>query len=161
MDDWPAASSMVKVCAHPARPVRGKRVWMTGAGGAAAEIGFALLRRGVAALTIHNRTAARAEALAARLRAAYPNRAVASGGLDPAGSDIVINATSLGLKSGDALPVDAALLTPAMLAAEVVMDPEITPFLAAAARIGCATHGGLPMLMEQIPILAEFVSGEG
>lgn len=119
------------------------------------------MHHGVAALTIHNRTAARAEALAARLRAAYPNRAVASGGLDPAGSDIVINATSLGLKSGDALPVDAALLTPAMLAAEVAVDPEITPFLAAAARIGCATHGGLPMLMEQIPILAEFVSGEG
>ena len=140
--------------------VRGKRVWMTGAGGAAAGIGFALLRHGVATLGIHNRTAARAEALVARLRTAFPLGAIASAGPDPAGKEIVINATSLGLKPGDALPVDAALLTPAMLAAEVVMDPDITPFLAAAARAGCVTHGGLPMLMEQIPILAEFVTGE-
>ena len=95
------------------------------------------------------------------MRTAFPLGAIASAGPDPAGKEIVINATSLGLKPGDALPVDAALLTPAMLAAEVVMDPDITPFLAAAARSGCVTHGGLPMLMEQIPILAEFVSGEG
>jgi shikimate dehydrogenase len=39
--------------------VRGRRVWMAGAGGAAAGIGFAMLRHGVASLTIHNRTAAR------------------------------------------------------------------------------------------------------
>jgi shikimate dehydrogenase len=139
--------------------VRGRRVWMAGAGGAAAGIGLALLRHGVAALTIHNRTASRAEALAARLRRAWPGAAVAAGGADPAGHDMVVNATSLGLKPEDALPVDPALLRPGMLAAEVVMQPEVTRFLAAAAERGCRTHGGLPMLTEQVPILAAFVGG--
>lgn len=141
--------------------VRGRRVWMAGAGGAAAGIGYAMLRHGVAALTIHNRTASRAEALVTRLRAALPGAPVAGGSADPAGHDIVVNATSLGLEPDDALPVDAALLAPGMLAAEVVMQPDRTAFLEAAAARGYATHPGLPMLLEQIPILADFVSGEG
>ncbi|MDB5380363.1 MAG: Shikimate dehydrogenase [Rubritepida sp.] len=140
--------------------VRGRRVWMAGAGGAAAGIGFALLRHGVAALTIHNRTAARAEALAARLGAACPGAAVATGGADPEGHDIVVNATSLGLEETDALPIDPACLTPGMLAAEVIMQPEVTRFLEEAAARGCPTHPGLPMLIQQIPILADFVTGE-
>lgn len=140
--------------------VRGRRVWMAGAGGAAAGIGFALLRHGIAALTIHNRTAARAEALAIRLGAACPGAAVATGRGDPAGHDIVVNATSLGLEDTDALPVDPARLTPGMLAAEVIMQPEVTRFLAEAAARGCPTHPGLPMLLQQIPILADFVTGE-
>jgi shikimate dehydrogenase len=133
--------------------VRGRRVWMAG-------IGFALLRHGVAALTIHNRTAARAEALAIRLGAACPGAAVATGGADPEGHDIVVNATSLGLEETDALPIDPACLTPGMLAAEVIMQPEVTRFLEEAAARGCPTHPGLPMLIQQIPILADFVTGE-
>jgi shikimate dehydrogenase len=139
--------------------VRGRRIWMAGAGGAAAGIGYAMLRHGVAALTIHNRTAARAEALVIRLGAACPGTAVAIGGPDPAGHDIVVNATSLGLEDTDALPIDPARLTPGMLVAEVIMQPAITRFLEAAASRGCPTHPGLPMLIQQIPILADFVTG--
>lgn len=138
--------------------VRGKHVWMVGAGGAAAGIGHAMLRNGVARLTIHNRTAARADALVARLLGAMPGAPVSCGGPDPAGHDIVVNATSLGLHATDALPLDAEMLAPGMLVAEVVMQPDRTALLAAAARRGCATHPGLPMLLEQIPILAEFVA---
>lgn len=138
--------------------VAGRRVWMAGAGGAAAGVGFALLRHGAAALGVHNRGRARAEALVGRLRAAFPGREIAAVAPDPAGFDIVVNATSLGLGPEDALPVDPALLRPAMLAAEVVMQPEVTRFLAAAAALGCATHPGLPMLLEQVPILADFVT---
>lgn len=140
--------------------VAGRRVWMAGAGGAAAGIGFALLQHGVAMLGVHNRGAARAAALVTRLRAAYPGAGIAAAGPDPAGFDIVVNATSLGLEPEDALPVDPALLRPAMLAAEVVMQPEVTRFLAAASAIGCATHQGLPMLTEQVPILADFVTAQ-
>jgi shikimate dehydrogenase len=76
--------------------VAGRRVWMAGAGGAAAGVGFALLRHGAAALGVHNRGTARAEALVARLRGAFPDRDIAAIGADPAGFDIVVNATSLG-----------------------------------------------------------------
>jgi len=126
--------------------VRGARIWMAGAGGAAAGIGYAVLRHGAAALTVHNRTTARAQALVDRLAA---------------GLEIVVNATSLGLKPGDALPVDPSQLEACMLAAEVVMQPEVTPFLREAAARGCRTHGGLAMLVEQVAILCDFVAPAG
>jgi shikimate dehydrogenase len=62
--------------------VRGRRVFLAGAGGAASAIAFALGKHGAAALTIHNRTAATAETLAARVRSAWPALAVAAGGPD-------------------------------------------------------------------------------
>lgn len=140
--------------------VRGARIWMAGAGGAAAGIAHAFLRHGAAALTIHNRSPARAGALAARLSAAMPGSPVAVGGADPTGHDIVVNATSLGMQAGDALPVDPALLSPSMLVAEVVMQPDVTALLAAAEARGCRTHRGIAMLTAQVPILADFVTGD-
>jgi shikimate dehydrogenase len=140
--------------------LRGRRVWMAGAGGAAAGIGYALLRHGIGALTIHNRTPARADALVARLAAALPGAPLALGGPDPAGHDIVVNATSLGLKPTDTLPLEPRLLQPSMLVAEVVMQPDVTALLEAAAVRGCGTHRGLHMLTEQVPILADFVAAE-
>ena len=137
--------------------VTGRAVFLAGAGGAASGIAFAVARHGAARLTIHNRTAAKAEALAARLRAAHPGCDTRAGGPDPAGHAVVVNATSLGMQAGDALPLDVAGLAPPMLAAEAIMAPEVTPFLAEAARRGCATHGGKPMLAAQIALLARFM----
>jgi shikimate dehydrogenase len=138
--------------------VAGRRIWMVGAGGAAAGIGFALLRHGAASLTVNNRTTERAEALVSRLAAALPGSAVTVGAADPAGHDVVVNATSLGLKPTDPLPVEPRFLAPGMLAAEVVMQPDVTAFLEAAASRGCRVHRGLPMLTEQVAILASFVT---
>jgi shikimate dehydrogenase len=139
--------------------VAGRAVFMAGAGGAGSGIAFAFARNGAARLTIHNRTAGKAEALAARIRATFPACDARAGVPDPSGHDIVANATSLGMKEGDALPLDVARLAPAMIAAEVIMTPEVTPFLAEAARRGCATHGGKPMLAAQIALLARFMGG--
>ena len=140
--------------------VAGRTVFMAGAGGAGAGLAYAFARHGAARLTIHNRTAAKAEALAARVRTAYPACDTRAGSADPSGHDIVVNATSLGMKEGDALPLDVTRLVPPMLAAEVIMTPEVTPFLAEAARRGCATHGGKPMLAAQIALLARFMGAE-
>ena len=140
--------------------VIGRAVFMAGAGGAGAGLAFAFARHGAARLTIHNRTAAKAEDLAARVRAAYPACDARAGGADPAGHDVVVNATSLGMKEADALPLDVTRLAPPMLAAEVIMTPEVTPFLAEAAKRGCATHGGKPMLAAQIALLARFMGAE-
>lgn len=137
--------------------VAGRSVFMAGAGGAAAGLAFAFARHGATRLTIHNRTAAKAEALAARVRAAHPGCDVRVGGPDPSGHEVVVNATSLGMHGGDALPLDVAGLAPPMLAAEVIMAPEVTPFLAEAARRGCETHGGGPMLAAQVALLARFM----
>ena len=137
--------------------VRGRRVYLAGAGGAAAAIAFAVAKHGAAALTIHNRTAAKAEALADRVRRAFPACAVAAGGPAPRGHDLVVNATALGMRPDDHLPLDAAGLEPGALAAEIVIRDEPTPFLAAAAHRGCRTHPGAPMLVAQIDLMLDFL----
>lgn len=137
----------------------GKSVLLVGAGGAAAAIACALARAGLGRLVIANRTPARADRLATRLRAAFPDVPVVAGPPDPAGVDLVINATSLGLWPADPLPVDPDRLDPATIVAEVVMNPAITPLLAAAAARGCRIHEGVAMIEGQLDAIARYVTG--
>jgi shikimate dehydrogenase len=137
--------------------VRGKHVFLAGAGGTASAIAFALARQGAARLTIHNRTPQKAIDLAARLRAAHPGLEVFAGGPSPAGADIVVNATSVGMKEGDGLPLDPAGLGPGMVATDVMSHRETTALLAEAARRGCGTHPGLPMLVREIEMMIDFM----
>jgi shikimate dehydrogenase len=106
----------------------GKRAFLAGAGGAASAIAFALAERGVARLTIANRSQDKAEALARRLAPLFPDLALSTEA-GPEDHDIAINATSLGLKEGDPLPFDPARLPAGALVAEVVMQPDIKRML--------------------------------
>jgi shikimate dehydrogenase len=130
--------------------MKGKRVLLVGAGGAGRAIAFALAREGVRALTIANRTASRAAALAAEVAKAAPGMEVTSGPPDPSGHDVIINATSLGLHETDPLPVDPDLLRPEMAVIEIIAATEVTPLRRAAIDIGCRTMGGRPMVAHQI-----------
>lgn len=132
---------------------RGMRAYLAGAGGAAAAIAFALAEAGVASLTIANRTRARSAALAERLGRLYPKLAVAIAPVPPTGHDLVVNATSLGLRDDDPLPIDARELSAGQIVAEVIMDPERTPLLRAAQAVGCRVHPGYPMLAEQLTLM--------
>lgn len=131
----------------------GRSAALAGAGGAASAIAFALAAAGVARLTILNRTADRAEALAARLRAAYPALAIAAEGTQ-AEHDLLVNGTSLGMRPQDAAPFDLTALHAGQFVAEAIMDPETTPLLAAALAAGCRIQKGLPMLECQIALMA-------
>jgi shikimate dehydrogenase len=135
---------------------QGRRAFVAGAGGAAAAVSFALARAGVAAITIHNRTAPRAEALARKLRAAYPSCDVRTGAADPAGHDLAVNATSVGLEPGDPLPFEVSDLERTTVVAEVLMKPEKTPLLVAAERHGCPIHLGRHMLDSQVDLMFAF-----
>lgn len=136
---------------------KGKSAYLAGAGGAANAIAFALVDAGVSRLTIANRTRAKAEDLAGRLRDAYPGTPVEIGTPDPSGHDIVVNGTSLGLKEGDALPLDTGRLQPEQTVAEIIMQPEETALLKAAAARGCKVHFGKPMLACQLDLMADFL----
>jgi shikimate dehydrogenase len=91
-----------------------------------------------------------------RLQAHYPDLDVRPGSADPAGYDFVVNATPLGMKQGDPLPMDVARIAPSTFVGEVVMKEEITPFLAAVRARGCDYQIGTDMLFEQIPAYLEF-----
>jgi shikimate dehydrogenase len=137
--------------------VKGRRVYLVGAGGAANAIAFALADAGVAELTIANRTAAKAEQLASHLGSHYPQLNISIGSPNPSGHEIVVNATSLGMKEGDPYPLDTAGLSLGMTVAEIIMEPEMTPLLAAARERGCRLHFGKPMLDCQLELMASFM----
>ncbi|CAG0952212.1 shikimate dehydrogenase [Burkholderiales bacterium] len=132
------------------------RALVVGAGGVGSAIAASLAGAGVAAIDLFDVDAAAADALAARLRRHYPAIDVRTGSNDPAGQDVVVNATPLGMNEGDPLPVDVARLAPDAFVGEVVMRDEMTAFLTAARARGCRFQVGTDMLFEQIPAYLEF-----
>jgi shikimate dehydrogenase len=138
------------------RPARGASALVVGSGGVGSAIAASLAAAGVARLGTFDVNAGSAEALAARLREHYPALAASTGSRDPAGWDIVVNATPLGMNAGDPLPFDADRLAPATFVGEVVMKEEHTPLLRAAMARGCTVQVGTDMLFEMIPAYLEF-----
>jgi len=136
----------------------GRRAYLVGCGGVARAMATALAEAGVARLRLYDPDFARAEALAATLRAQFPGLACALGPADPAQFDLAINATPLGMQPGDALPFDASRLTPRTAVADVTTKPEITPLLAAARARGCPIATGRDMFEAQT-MLAERLFG--
>lgn len=142
--------------AHGIEP-QGLSAYIAGAGGAANAIAFALAGIGITRLTLANRTAAKAEDLASRLAKAFPSLPVTIGTRDASGHDLVINATALGMKNDDPLPLDPATLDARQIIAEIIMEPEETPIMAAARAKGCRVHPGKPMLLAQRELMARFM----
>lgn len=136
---------------------KGRSVLLLGAGGAANAIAFAMADAGIARLCIANRTRAKAEDLVSRLLGAFPDLRVELGAGDIGSHDIVINATSLGLSPDDPLPVDVTQLNAKQTVAEIIMQPRVTPLLAAAEAKGCRIQYGLPMLECQLVMMARFM----
>lgn len=134
----------------------GARALVVGAGGVGSAIAASLAKAGVEELGLFDSQASAAEELGQRLTAHYPTLRVATGSNDPEGFDLVVNATPLGMKPGDPLPIDISRLSASAFVGEVVMAQEITPFLAAARARGCAVQVGTDMLFEQIPAYLEF-----
>ena len=134
----------------------GASALVVGCGGVGSAIAASLAAAGVARIGLFDAAAATAEGLAARLRANYPPLAASVGAPDPSGYDIVVNATPLGMKDDDPLPIDVERLAPTTFVGEVVMKTEFTPLLRAAQRKGCPIQVGTDMLFEQIPAYLEF-----
>lgn len=138
------------------RTLTGAGVLVAGNGGVGSAISASLAKAGVAELALFDAYGPVMQGLAERLRANYPKLRVTTGSIDPAGYDVVVNATPLGMKPGDPLPMDVSRIAPSTFVGEVVMKEEITPFLAAVRARGCEFQIGTDMLFEQIPAYLEF-----
>jgi len=134
----------------------GKRALVVGNGGVGSPIAASLAGAGVAALGLFDPNIAASDSLGGRLTEEYPQLSVATGSKDPEGYDLVVNATPLGMKDGDPLPVDVDRIAPSTFVGEVVMRQTITPFLKAAQEKGCPVQVGSDMLYEMIPAYLEF-----
>jgi shikimate dehydrogenase len=134
----------------------GARVLVVGSGGVGCAIAASLAGAGVAAISLFDVNTSSAEALGQRIRDHHPAITVSTGSNDPAGFDLVVNATPMGMNEGDPLPLDVTRLQPHTFVGEVVMRTETTAFLAAARARGCQVQVGSDMLFEQIPAYLEF-----
>jgi shikimate dehydrogenase len=141
---------------HKGRPLAGARVIISGCGGVGSAIAASIAREGPASISLFDADGAAADALRERLLRHYPSLVVSTGSNDPAGHDVVVNATPLGMREGDPLPFDVSRIALGSFVGDVVMKSEYTPFLSAARERGCQVQVGSDMLFEMIPAYLEF-----
>lgn len=144
---------------------QGKSVVLFGAGGAARAVGVEMALAGAARMTVVNRNHVRGESIVRLLNDRTPTQADYSAWEAktriPDGTDIIINATSVGLYPDiDAmLEIDTDSLTPEMVVADGIPNPPLTRFLQAAQERGCRTRDGLGMLVQQGVIGIKYWTG--
>jgi len=139
---------------------RSARILLLGAGGAARAAALRLADEGVGELWLVNRTNSKAEELASEIRLRNPAVEVHVG-YPPDSVEIVLNATSLGMKAGDPLPWDPARfsLDRADGVYDMVYRPAETVLLRTAREAGCRTANGLGMLLYQGAAALELWTG--
>jgi shikimate dehydrogenase len=142
---------------HCGHDPAGRRALLIGAKGAASGVAHALVVAGVARLTILNRSVEKAAHLAGLLRARFPDADIRVGAKADETHDLVINGTSLGMKPRDPLPMPTDDLPAGALVAEVVMQPDLTPFLDLAKARGHAIRKGIHMVEQQVNLLIDFL----
>ena len=120
-----------------------------GAGGAARAVVLALQSLGYGPIRVSNRTASRADALAAALGPGVEAVAWAERAGALAGAALLVNATSLGMTGQPALDLPLDDLPAGAAVTDIVYTPLETPLLAAARGCGCRTIDGLGMLLHQ------------
>ncbi|MDM0105983.1 shikimate dehydrogenase [Variovorax sp. J22R24] len=141
-------------------PFRGKRVLILGAGVSAAAIGVALAEGGTVNgadhIAFYDTAAGKAAGVAAKLDSFFDANTVAVDSNDPAGFDLVVNATSLGLSPDDVLPVDVARMEPHAALFDILLRNQPTPLVRAARERGLNAQAGFEMLIQQMPHYLDF-----
>ncbi|HXV76702.1 MAG TPA: hypothetical protein VD788_10315 [Candidatus Polarisedimenticolaceae bacterium] len=133
----------------------GRRSLVVGVGGAGAAIAFALAEAGAAEVAVFDLDTERATDVSARLAATGIASRVAPAAA--AGFDLVVNASPLGMAPDDPLPIALDGVDPGCIVGDVVVHPEPTTLLRAAADRGCFTQPGVDMMDGQIAPMAMFL----
>jgi shikimate dehydrogenase len=136
--------------------LRGAKALVVGSGGVGSAIAASLAEQGVANMGLFDANISFAQSLGARLQKHYKELTVTTNSNDPAGYDLVVNATPMGMYAGDSLPMDVSRIAASTFVGEVVMKTEMTAFLSAASARGCTVQVGSDMLYEQIPAYLEY-----
>lgn len=139
----------------------GARVLLLGAGGAGRTAALKLAAEGAAELYLVNRTQSKAEEVAEEIHRRFP-AVKAHVGYPRERVNLLLNATSLGLQPGDALPLEEGRfpLRQAEAVYDMIYRPSRTGLLEAAQAAGCRTANGLGMLLYQGAKALELWSGQ-
>ncbi len=138
-----------------------KRVLILGSGGSAAAIAASLARAEdavcAAEIAIYDVAASHAVEVAQRIALATGTPVYAVASNDPAGFDLVVNATSLGSYPGDPLPCDVARMEPHACVLDLVLQNQPTALLRAARARGLQAQPGYEMLVQQAQLYLDFL----
>ena len=135
--------------------VEGRRALVVGSGGVGTAIAFAIAEAKAASVHVADIAADRASNLARRLEAAGTPSGTSTA--TAKGFDLVVNASPIGMKADDPLPIDCTDLASDAIVGDVVVHPQITPLLAEARRRGCHVQPGTVMMDHQLTAMGEFL----
>lgn len=137
----------------------GRKVALFGAGGAGSAIACGLLAAGVQSIAIIDPKAERVDSLVAALRRTFVHADVQPAAAVPAGSTMIVNASTVGMQSGDGLPGKIGPLASDTLIGDVINKDTVTPMGALAQRFGCPFVAGKDMHAGQGQALLAFFAG--
>ena len=144
-----------------------KNVVLLGSGGAARAVAVQLAMTNVKSLCIVNRTFSRAIRLARYIKRHFPNIKISPAYLKSKAinealesADILINATTCGMKRGDPLLVDHSLLHPGIVVYDLIYKPQETKLITEAKQMGLKTVNGFGMLLYQGAAAFEIWTGK-
>ena len=124
--------------------IKGKKIFILGAGGVVPSIILALKKMGANKIILSNRTKKKAE----QLKKTFSDLDIVNWGEIPE-FNMIINATSLGLNKGDEIKLDYAGIGPNKLFYDVIYNPKQTKFLSKAKQFGNQTENGKMMFIYQ------------
>ena len=125
---------------------KGKNIFLVGVGGAARAVSYYLCQE-ASRFWLHGRNMKKATTLANDLKKLSSTVAVTETKETIKYADIIINATPLGMKEDDPLPLDPTLLRPDQIVCDLIYWD--TPLIKQARQIGCKAVNGLGMLLWQ------------
>ena len=130
--------------------LHGAKVLLLGAGGAGRTAALKLASENVAELYLVNRTQTKAGEIAGEIKKQFPSVKVAVG-YPKSNVDLILNATSLGLKTDDASPLDEKQFSLEQTHAvyDMIYRPAETALLKSAKAAGLKSANGLGMLLHQ------------
>ena len=141
--------------------VTGQRALLVGVGGAGVAIAHALVAAGVSELDLHDIDATRRDQVMVQLQQAHTHKTGATrlraGYTKGVSYDLVCNASPMGMRQGDPLPVQVEALAPEVCVGDVVTVPAEPPLIAEARRRGCRVSTGEDMFRHVSTRLVDFL----
>lgn len=150
--DWIGAVGALE----EATELKGKKIAVLGAGGAARAVVYGLNSKG-ADVTVYNRTAEKGEALAKDMGVSFGGELDKVQELKP---EILVNCTKIGVGGGGFVQVDESVFDTAKVVMDIITKPRRTPLLEAAEAKGCTVMNGSRMLVLQGVFAFELFTGQ-
>lgn len=142
----------------------GKKVALLGAGGAARAVSYVLAQEKAQEIFVFDIAGEKTKSIVTMVKELFPGFSVRAADsieqLDIRNKDILINATPVGLRPDDSLPVAPELLHKGLFVYDLIYNPQQTKLLSTAEKSGAKTANGLSMLLYQGMLSFEIWTGK-